>query len=39
MFEEAIAEYAKEYDRPINNGIDAEIGNMHTFKQAKSIGC
>lgn len=25
MLEEAIAEYAKEYDRPINTGIDAEI--------------
>jgi tetratricopeptide (TPR) repeat protein len=25
MFEEAIAEYSKEYDRPIKNGIDAEI--------------
>lgn len=25
MLEEAIREYAKEYDRPIKNGIDAEI--------------
>jgi len=32
MFEEAIAEYAKEYDRPIKNGIDAEIMQKAYFQ-------